>query len=69
MEQIEKLEQLTGVKVKFYFADMINIDTIEKVFNENNISHVIHFAGLKAVAESISKPLEYYSHNLQGTPW
>lgn len=64
-EQIEKLEKLTCIKVKFYLADMMNIDTIEKVFNENNISHVIHFAGLKAVAESISKPLEYYSHNLQ----
>lgn len=64
IEQIEKLEKLTGKKIKFYFGDMLDSAIIEQVFSENNISHVIHFAGLKAVAESIAKPLEYYNHNL-----
>ena len=65
IEQIEKLEKLTGAKVKFYFANMMDINALEQIFSENNINHVIHFAGLKSVAESIAKPLEYYSINLQ----
>ncbi len=65
LEQIDKLEKLTCKKVKFYLGDMMNISNIEKVFSENTINHVIHFAGLKSVTDSIEKPLEYYNHNLQ----
>jgi UDP-glucose 4-epimerase len=65
IEQAEKLKDLTKNNVKLYIGDMMNINSIEKVFIENKITHVIHLAGLKAVAESIQKPIEYYYHNLQ----
>jgi UDP-glucose 4-epimerase len=65
IEQVEKLEKLTGKKPNLYIGDMLDKEILEKIFKENKISHVIHFAGLKSVAESIQKPIEYYNHNLQ----
>ena len=62
-----RIEEITGTNVKFYEKDLRNIADIEVVFAENNIDSVIHFAALKAVGESVEKPLEYYSNNLTGT--
>lgn len=64
---LEKLEKITGVKTKFYQIDATDEVEVEKVFQENEIDGVIHFAGLKSVGESISKPLEYYRNNLVST--
>jgi len=62
---LDRIEKITGVKPKFYERDLI--DNIEDIFEENSIESVIHFAALKAVGESVEKPLEYYSNNLIGT--
>lgn len=67
-ESIRRVEELTGKKVKLYEADMMDEGAIEKIFEENpNITALIHFAGLKAVGESVSKPIEYYENNIGGT--
>lgn len=62
-----KINQITGKQVKFYDIDLLDKEKLNKVFEENNITEVIHFAGLKAVGESVKKPLEYYHNNLTGT--
>ena len=62
-----KIEQICGVYPKFYNADVCDEEALEKIFSENEIEAVIHFAGLKAVGESVAKPLEYYSNNIFGT--
>ena len=59
-----RLEQITGKRFKFYNADCCDIDSLRKVFEENSIDSIIHFAGLKAVGESVKIPLEYYSNNI-----
>ena len=64
---IERVEQLTGKKVKWYNADISNRDDLEKIFSENDIHEVINFASLKAVGESVEKPWEYYNNNIGGT--
>ncbi len=64
---LERVEQITGKPVKFYQGDLLNKEDIEKVFEHETIDSVIHFAGLKAVGESVSKPLEYYHNNITGT--
>ncbi len=64
---MDKIETITGKKLALYNADLLNIDDIRKVFNENKISGVIHFAGLKAVGESTKIPLDYYNNNITGT--
>lgn len=64
---LEKIERITGKSCKFYEADIRNKDEIKKIFIENKIDAVIHFAGLKAVGESVEKPLEYYDNNVIGT--
>jgi len=64
---LDRIEQITGKKVKFYQKDLRNVAEIQEVFQENSIDSVIHFAALKAVGESVSMPLEYYSNNLTGT--
>lgn len=64
---IDRIEQISGKKVKFYKEDILNIEGLRKVFSENKIDMVIHFAGLKAIGESVAKPLEYYSNNITGT--
>ncbi|MGX8701887.1 UDP-glucose 4-epimerase GalE [Caproiciproducens sp.] len=61
------VEKLTGRTFPIYECDMLNYDGFEKIFQENKIDAVIHFAGLKAVGESVGKPLEYYHNNLVGT--
>lgn len=67
MESINRVEKITGKKVKFYEADMLDISALQKIFKENKIDAVIHFAGLKAVGESVHKPIEYYYNNVTGT--
>ena len=64
---LDRIEQITGKRPKFYKADLLDLDATEKVFAENQIDSVIHFAGLKAVGESLEKPLLYYHNNLTGT--
>ena len=64
---ISRVEQITGKKVIFYEGDVRDGQLLEKIFSENKIDWVIHFAGLKAVGESCEKPLEYYNNNLYGT--
>lgn len=64
---IDRIEEITGKKIKFYKINVCSKEDLEKVFKENNIDAVIQFAGFKAVGESVSKPLEYYSNNLEST--
>lgn len=66
-ESLKRVEKITGKKLKFYEGDIRDDEIIEKVFKENKISSCIHFAGLKAVGESVEKPLEYYDNNINGT--
>ena len=62
-----KIEKITGKKVVFYKYDMRNERLLRKIFEQNKIDAVIHFAGLKAVGESVQKPIEYYENNLEST--
>lgn len=64
---IERVEKITGKKVKFYKVDILDKAALEQVFIENKPDSVIHFAGLKAVGESVSIPLKYYHNNVTGT--
>lgn len=66
-EAVNRVELITGKKVKFYEADLTDRAAVEKIFDENQIDAVIHFAGFKAVGESVSKPIEYYYNNITGT--
>ncbi len=66
-ESIDRVEAITGKKIKFYEADVRDASALDTIFSENNIEAVIHFAGLKAVGESVAKPLEYYDNNLTST--
>ena len=66
-EAIQRIEKITGKSVTFYKADMRDESAVRKLFQEQKISAVVHFAGLKAVGESVEKPLEYYENNLNGT--
>lgn len=61
---LEKLNKFLNKDLKFYKTDMQDIEEFEKVFIENNIDAVIHFAGYKAVGESVEKPLKYYDNNI-----
>lgn len=66
-EAITRVEEITGKKVKFHQVDLLDREALENVFSENSIEAVIHFAGLKAVGESVSIPLHYYHNNITGT--
>jgi len=66
-ESLDKVKEITGVRPKFYKADMTKKEELRPIFEENKFDAVIHFAGLKAVGESVAKPLEYYENNLGGT--
>ncbi len=66
-ESLRRVEELAGKKVKLYSYDCCNEKDFEKVFAENHIDAVIHFAGLKAVGESVALPLRYYENNLIST--
>lgn len=67
IETIDKITKITGKNFVFYKADLLDEAAVEKVFEENKIDAVIHFAGLKAVGESVEKPLLYYRNNIVGT--
>lgn len=64
---VDRIEKISGRKVKFYEADICDYKATSEIFDENDIEAVVHFAGLKAVGESIRLPLEYYSNNINGT--
>ena len=64
---LERVEKIVGKKIKFYKEDVRDKDALRKIFSENDIEAVIHFAGLKAVGESVRKPIEYYDNNLIST--
>lgn len=64
---LQRIEKITGKQAKFYLGDIRDKDFLASVFQQHNISAVIHFAGLKAVGESVSKPLEYYDNNVYGS--
>lgn len=64
---LDRIREITGKDFKFYEADLLDYDAIDKIFAENDIDSVIHFAGLKAVGESVAQPLRYYHNNLTGT--
>lgn len=66
-KSLERVEQITGKKAKFYEADILDQAAMEQIFTEDKIDSVIHFAGLKAVGESVAKPWEYYHNNITGT--
>ena len=66
-ESLSRVEEITGKKVTFYKADLLNREAVEQIFEKEEIDSVIHFAGLKAVGESVAKPLEYYYNNITGT--
>lgn len=64
---LDKIEKITKKEVKFYKEDVCNKEALRRIFQENKIDSVIHFAGFKAVGESVSKPLMYYRNNLDST--
>lgn len=66
-ESLRRVEEITGKKVIFYEADLLDQAAVKNVFDNERIEAVIHFAGLKAVGESVFKPLEYYHNNITGT--
>ena len=66
-ESIRRVEKITGKKVKLYEADVADKVALEKIFSENKIDAVIHFAGLKAVGESVKMPVAYYRNNIDTT--
>ena len=66
-KSLDRVEKITGKAVKFYEADILDKDALCRVFEEQKIDACIHFAGLKAVGESVAKPWEYYNNNITGT--
>lgn len=66
-DAVDAVKKLTGKDFPFYVADLTDKESMRPVFEENKISAVIHFAGLKAVGESVAKPLMYYENNVSGT--
>ena len=67
IKAVERIEQITGKKVTFYQTDMLDREGVKAIFDNEKIDAVIHFAGLKAVGESVVKPIEYYTNNMSGT--
>ena len=66
-EVLNRIEKITGTRPTFYEADLLDKPAIDQIFDGQKIDAVIHFAGLKAVGESVHKPLEYYHNNITGT--
>lgn len=66
-KSLKRVEEITGKKLTFYKADLLDREAVENIFRNEKIDSVIHFAGLKAVGESVSRPLEYYYNNITGT--
>ncbi len=67
MEMKERIKEIAGKDFMFYKVDLLDKESMRNIFVENKISAVVHFAGLKAVGESVEKPLEYYKNNVVGT--
>ena len=68
-KSLERVEALTGKKVMFYKGDILDRDILNKIFAEQKIDSCIHFAGLKAVGESVAKPWEYYTGRCNAPEW
>jgi len=66
-ESLKRVAEITGKEVSFYQGDILDKAFLDSVFVQHSIEQVIHFAGLKAVGESVQKPIEYYQNNVQGT--
>ena len=66
-EALKRVEKITGKTVTFYEADILDKEALNKIFDAHEIEAVIHFAGYKAVGESVQKPIEYYHNNMTGT--
>ena len=66
-KSLNRVEEITGKAVKFYKADILDKEALERIFEAESIDACIHFAGLKAVGESVAKPWEYYNNNITGT--
>ncbi|MCW9717115.1 UDP-glucose 4-epimerase GalE [Avibacterium sp. 21-599] len=66
-KSLQRVEEITGKAVKFYQGDVLDRAMLQQIFSENHIDAVIHFAGLKAVGESVRKPIEYYMNNVTGS--
>ena len=66
-EALKRVEKITGAKIPFHKLDLRNEEELKKVFAKHKFDAIIHFAGLKAVGESVKKPLEYYSNNIDST--
>ena len=66
-KSLERVEEITGKTLKFYEGDILDREVLGRIFSEQKIDFCIHFAGLKAVGESVQKPWEYYNNNITGT--
>lgn len=66
-KSLERVKEITGKELTFYQADILDEEALDKIFDKEKVDGVIHFAGLKAVGESVAKPLEYYKNNITGT--
>ena len=64
---VDRIEKITGLRPVFYEADILDKESLDRIFDKEDIEAVIHFAGLKAVGESVEKPLLYYENNISGT--
>ena len=64
---VDRIRQITGKELVFYETDMKDREALDRIFSEEKVDAVIHFAGYKAVGESVQKPMEYYSNNISGT--
>lgn len=67
IESLNRVEKIVNRKIKFYQNDVCDEAALDKIFAENDIQSVVHFAGLKAVGESVAKPIEYYDNNILST--
>lgn len=67
VEVLNSIETITNKRIKFYQVDLLDINSLKQIFEENKIDCVLHFAGLKAVGESVKKPLMYFNNNITGT--
>ena len=64
---VKRIQEITGKEVSFYQEDIANKEALDSIFKKEKVDAVIHFAGLKAVGESVQKPIEYYENNISGT--
>ena len=67
IEVVDSIKEITGKEIKFYEADACDVDALERIFSEQKIDAVMHFAGYKAVGESVREPIMYYENNLVST--